>query len=164
MTNENLLPHWAVGPKKAIDDAIYHYFENLVTSPRSEEEIIFLSKLIESIEPWLFMTDPSLNSIHDQIESDIKNVNLIYSLTSLFDIRFNPNDPAVLKDYIDRLAAAFGSPGHGEFSMVPGEYASRVPDVRAMADLLSCNKHLVMLGTLVMFFDTNILAAALPSK
>lgn len=164
MTIENSLPAWAIGPKNAIDGAIHHYFENLVTSPRLENEIMVLSQLIETIEPWLFMTEPSLENIRKLITTDIANVNLFFTLTTLFDIRFNTMNPQTLYDYNHRLAMAFSSPGSGDMSTVPTEYSNRIQDVETMINLFGSNRHLVMLGTMILFFDTNILAAALPAK
>lgn len=157
------LPDWALVPSNAINGAIEHYFENLTVSPADEEGIMFISQMLEAIEPWLFLTEQSMTHIKTSIESNIKNVNLIYSLTTLFELRMSQTTQE-RSEYIRRLAMAFTSPGKGPSSIVPEDYALRVPGVEENINMLTSNRFLVMIATMVMFMNTNLLAARLPGK
>lgn len=155
----NVLPtHEA---KLAIDDAFDHYFTNLTSDDKKESEILFLADLITEIEPWLFFTDDSLDNIYKRIGDSSANTNLINSLTLLFYMRYTPT-----KDYLHQLAVAtpVGECEDSKLSFMPQEYRDRTSTWQTTLELLKNNRSLVMLFTMIMYFDTGILAANLSVK
>lgn len=144
--------------KLAIDDAIDHYFTNLTDGPKKEKEITFLADLITQIEPWLMFTGDSLDNIYKLISDTPEQTNLIYSLTMLFNQRYIPDD-----NYIRQLAnsAVVGTYKDARMSFMPPEYHDRIPTYQAIVDLMENNRSLVMIATIVSYFETSILAANL---
>ena len=144
--------------KLAIDDAIDHYFTNLTDGDKKEKEITFLADLITQIEPWLMYTGDSLENIYKLIEDTPEKTNLIYTLTMLFYQRYIPDE-----QYIYNLAnaAAVGSYRTAKMSFMPMEYHDRIPSMSAVIDFLNNNRSLVMIATVISYFETSILAANL---
>lgn len=147
----------------AINQAMNHYFVNLVTSSdERNNEAQFMAELVMQVQGWLLFTEDSLQNIQDMIYKDTLHINLVYTLTALFRTRFTLPE----QDYqslVNHLADAFNTKETSDprQSFMSSEYSDRIPDPAAVANLLKNNRQLVMLACWFIYGDPNILAEAI---
>lgn len=160
MSDQNETPlHFA---HDAINEAVTHYFENqLSDSQEIVDAATYLTELISTTQLWLFFTEGTQEHIQSLFIQDISKVNIIMTITTIFNQRINAGNDRYL-EYIRTLATSCTVNGlQGESSLLPKEHSNRMQSFEEAVSMLRCNPHLVMLLTMLMYMDAGVVAAPL---
>jgi hypothetical protein len=151
--------------EKAIDDAFAHYFVHLASGQDKLFEAKFIAETLQMIQPWLFFTEEAMEELINFIYKDTIHINLVFTLTAMFRQRFTLETEDYDR-YVKHIAQSFFTQDNEDdkLSMMPKEYRDRLTNPDAIEMMMKNNRMLVMLITMALYLDTNILATALVSK
>lgn len=151
--------------EKAIDDTFAHYFVHLSSGQDKVEEAQFIVEMLQMLQPWLLFTEGTLEAVHSFLYKDQLHINLIYSLTAIFRQRFAVEN-GEYDLYVKHIANSFDTKEctNEKESLMSEEYRNRLMPISSVESLLKNNRPLVMLATMMLYLDTNILAHALDPK
>lgn len=150
---------------RAVNEAYAHYLSNLASGQDKISEIQFVGTLLQMMQPWTFFTEEAMEEMMNAIYKDALYISFMYNMTALFRQRF-----AVSKEdyelYIKHVADSFFTQAceNDNLSMMATEYRVRLSSGESIEVMLKNNRILVMLVTMMLYFDTRILAAALGGK
>jgi hypothetical protein len=149
--------------RRAINDAMSHYFINLASGGEKIDEAKFIAAFLQMAQPWLFFAEASLGAVQDFIMKDVLHINLVNTLTALFYNRFTLGRENY-EAYIKHLSQSFFTQEASDFkqSFMAEEYRNRLIDPETIEMLLLNNRSLVMLVSIVLYFETQLLADVLP--
>lgn len=147
--------------ERAINESLTHYFGNLAYGEGLKSEVGYLVELLKNLQGWLLFTETSQEEIQTELLRDSLRVNLVYTLTALFNARFVVTDMEYAS-FVDHIAKSFNIQACSteEMLLMPKQYSERLMDFEGIKNILMNNKWLVMLTCFYLYVDTAILEQA----
>lgn len=147
--------------RNAINGAFAHYFQNLASGEDKLHEAKFSAEVLQMIQPWLFFTEEAMEAMLDFIYKDTLHINFVYTMTALFRQRF-VLEKEDYERYVRHIADSFYTQENEDekLSMMAKEYRERLISPESIEMMMKNNRLLVMLITMSLYLDTNIVSEA----